>query len=188
VRIDGIDVRDLTPHDLRRQIGFVPQESFLFSATLAENIGFGSPSATRAEVEEAANLAGLAEDIAGFPLGLETVVGERGILLSGGQKQRVAIARAIIRKAPMLVFDDALSSVDSLTEQRILDHLGRVMAGRTTILISHRMSTVRRADSVIVLSDGDVIECGSHERLIADRGCYWEFWQDHLFEEELETT
>jgi ATP-binding cassette, subfamily B, multidrug efflux pump len=186
VLLDGADLRRLDPAWLRRHIGFVPQETFLFSATLAENIAFGVADATREEIERAAALAGLTPDLAGFPQGLDTVVGERGITLSGGQKQRTAIARAILRDPRILILDDALSSVDTLTEERILTHLADVMHGRTTVLISHRVSTVRNADRIFVLEDGKVVEDGSHAELLANGGYYADLYQKQLLEEELE--
>lgn len=186
VLLDGIDLRDLSPTDLRRQIGFVPQETFLFSATLAENIAFGVESATEEEIQWAAELAGLGPDVASFPDGYRTVVGERGITLSGGQRQRTAIARAILRKPRILILDDALSSVDTLTEDRILSSLKEVMRGRTAILISHRISTVRSADRIFVLERGEVAEQGAHTELLALGGYYADLYQKQLLEEELE--
>lgn len=184
--LDGIDLRDLRLAELRRIIGFVPQETFLFSATLAENIAFGSPDATEDEIRRAAELAGLADDVARFPNGYQTVVGERGITLSGGQKQRTAIARAILRDPRILVLDDALSSVDTATEERILQSLSGLMAERTTVLISHRVSTVRNADRIYVIGHGRVIEEGTHESLIAAGRWYAELHEKQLLEEELE--
>jgi ATP-binding cassette subfamily B protein len=186
VTIDGIDLRDLDPEALRQAIGFVPQETFLFSTTLAENIALGAPGASREAIQMAADQAGLAPDIQGFPKGLETEIGERGITLSGGQKQRTAIARAILRNPPVLILDDALSSVDTLTEERILNHLREIMHGRTTILISHRVSTVRQADTIVVLEHGRIAEQGSHEDLIKAGGYYAGLHQRQLLEEELE--
>jgi len=186
VLIDGIDVRALDPQELRRQIGFVPQETFLFSATLAENIAWGVPGADRESVERAAQLAGLSPDIAGFPAGLDTVVGERGLTLSGGQKQRTAIARALLRDPRILILDDALSSVDTVTEERILEGLTQIMRGRTTILISHRVSTVRHADRIFVLEHGELVEQGTHAELIGNGGYYADLYQKQLLEEELE--
>jgi ATP-binding cassette, subfamily B, multidrug efflux pump len=187
VFLDGIDLRDFDPEWLRRQIGFVPQETFLFSATLGENIAWGVDSATDEEIAHAAELAGLAPDIAGFPDGYETIIGERGITLSGGQKQRVAIARAILRDPKILILDDALSSVDTLTEERILRGLEDVMGGRTTILISHRVSTVQNASRIFVIEHGEVAEQGTHAELIQSGGYYADLYQKQLLEEELET-
>jgi ATP-binding cassette subfamily B protein len=187
VFLDGVNVRDLDPAWLRHQIGFVPQETFLFSATLAENIAFGVEHANTDEISRAAELAGLGPDIAGFPAGYETMIGERGLTLSGGQKQRVAIARAILRNPRILILDDALSSVDTLTEERILTSLAGVMRGRTTILISHRVSTVRNAQRIFVIEHGEIAEQGTHSELVANGGYYADLYQKQLLEEELET-
>ena len=186
VSFGGTDLRQFDPQQLRRQIGFVPQETFLFSATLAENIAWGVESATREEIEKAAQVAGLASDIAAFPDGLDTVVGERGLTLSGGQKQRTAIARAILRNPRILVLDDALSSVDTVTEDRILRGLAGIMQDRTTILISHRVSTVQNAHRIVVLSHGAIMEIGTHSELQARGGYYAELYEKQLLEEELE--
>jgi ATP-binding cassette subfamily B protein len=187
VLLDGVDLRQLDPEELRRHIGFVPQETFLFSATLGENIAFGVENATEEQVRRAAEIAGLADDIATFPEGYKTMVGERGITLSGGQKQRTAIARAILRDPRILILDDALSSVDTLTEERILTHLAGVMHGRTVILISHRVSTVRQADFIVVLERGRVVEQGTHAELVEAGGYYAELSQKQMLEEELES-
>jgi ATP-binding cassette subfamily B multidrug efflux pump len=186
VLLDDADLRDLDPEWIRRQIGFVPQETFLFSATLAQNIAWGVESATQERIEWAAEVAGLAPDIAAFPAGYDTFIGERGLTLSGGQKQRVAIARAILRDPRILILDDALSSVDTLTEERILTGLASVMRGRTTILISHRVSTVQSADRIFVLEHGEIVEQGSHAQLILNGGYYADLYQKQLLEEELE--
>jgi ATP-binding cassette, subfamily B, multidrug efflux pump len=186
VLLDGVDLRKLDPSELRRHIGFVPQETFLFSATIAENIAFGVEEATEEEIRQAATVAGLASDIEGFPEGYATIVGERGITLSGGQKQRTAIARAILRDPAILILDDALSSVDTLTEEQILGRLANVMRGRTVILISHRVSTVREADSIIVLEHGRIVEQGRHSELLELGGYYASLAQKQMLEEELE--
>ncbi len=186
VFLDGIDLRDFDPEWLRRQIGFVPQETFLFSATLAENIAWGVDNASQEDIARAAELAGLSPDIASFPEGYGTIIGERGITLSGGQKQRVAIARAVLRDPKILILDDALASVDTLTEERILQALEDVMRGRTTILISHRVSTVRNASQIFVIEHGEVAEQGTHAELIKSGGYYADLYQKQLLEEELE--
>ncbi len=187
VSLDGVDLRNLDPEWLRRQIGFVPQETFLFSATLGENIAFGVDGATESAIARAAGLAGLGPDITGFPDGFKTMIGERGLTLSGGQKQRVAIARAIMRNPRILILDDALSSVDTLTEERILTGLANIMQGRTTILISHRVSTVRSASRIFVIEHGEIVEQGTHSELIGTGGYYADLYQKQLLEEELET-
>ena len=186
VTFGGVDLPRFDPEDLRCQIGFVPQETFLFSATLAENIAWGVASASRGQVQSAAEIAGLSSDIETFPNGLETTIGERGLTLSGGQKQRVAIARAILRNPRVLILDDALSSVDTVTEEKILNGLSSLMRDRTTILISHRVSTVQNADRIIVLSHGAIVETGTHHELQRLGGYYAELYQKQLLEEELE--
>ena len=186
VFLDGKDIREHRVADLRRMIGFVPQETFLFSETIRENIAFGVERSIDEEVRRAAEIAGLLTDIEDFPRRFETLVGERGITLSGGQKQRTAIARAILRDPRILILDDALSSVDTYTEEVILTRLRDVMRGRTAILISHRISTVRDADQIIVLVEGRIVERGTHEELM-ERGSYYpDLYQKQLLEEELE--
>ena len=187
VRLDGIDLREFDPAELRGEIAMVPQETFLFSDTIAANIALGSPQATRDEIERAARLAGLAPDLAEFPQGLDTSIGERGVTLSGGQRQRTAIARALLQDARVLILDDALSSVDTITEDRILHELAQLRAGRTTILVSHRVSTVRDADIIFVLAQGRVAEQGTHQDLLARGGYYADLHQKQLLEEELES-
>jgi ATP-binding cassette subfamily B protein len=164
----------------------VPQETFLFSITLAENIALGVEEASEVEVLEAAMIAGLDPDLAALPDGIETVVGERGIMLSGGQKQRIAIARAVLMNPRILVLDDALSSVDSVTEARILRHLKEIMTERTTILVTHRVATAMQADQIIVLKQGRVVEQGTHAGLIASNGHYARLARVQVLEEELE--
>jgi ATP-binding cassette, subfamily B, multidrug efflux pump len=185
VRIDGKPVREFALEPLRRQIGFVPQETFLFSETVRENIAFGKEDATDEQVRAAADAANIAHDIEEFPDKYQTLVGERGITLSGGQKQRTAIARALIRNPRILILDDALSSVDTHTEDKILNHLREVMQGRTTIFISHRVSTVRNADMIAVLYAGRIVELGTHDELLARNGYYSDLYNKQLLEEEL---
>jgi ATP-binding cassette, subfamily B, multidrug efflux pump len=185
VWIDGEPVRDFALASLRRQIGFVPQETFLFSETVRENIAFGKENATDDQVRAAADAANIAHDIEEFPDKYQTLVGERGITLSGGQKQRTAIARALIRNPRILILDDALSSVDTQTEDKILNHLREVMQGRTTIFISHRVSTVRNADMIAVLHAGRIVELGTHDQLLERNGYYSDLYNKQLLEEEL---
>ena len=187
ILIDGRPISDYPLATLRRAIGFVPQETFLFSDTVRENIALGADSAGDEEMRRAAEAASIAADIAEFPEKYQTMVGERGITLSGGQKQRTAIARALIRDPHILVLDDALSSVDTYTEEKILNHLRELMQGRTTIFISHRVSTVRNADRIAVLHGGRIVELGTHDELIALNGHYTDLYNKQLLEEELET-
>jgi ATP-binding cassette subfamily B protein len=183
--VDGLDVRRLPLSRLRSAIGMVPQETFLFSETIRENIALGRPEATLDEVTEAARLAGLEADLAAFPNGLDTLVGERGLTLSGGQKQRVALARALLRDPVILLLDDCLSAVDTQTEEKILANLRMVFRGRTAFLVSHRISTVKDADLILVLDHGRIIERGTHAQLIAAGGPYADLHQRQLLEEEL---
>lgn len=183
--LDGIDLRHLPLERLRAEIGIVPQETFLFSATLAENVALGRPDASEAEIRQAAELAGLGPDLTSFPAGLETRVGERGLTLSGGQKQRVAIARALLRQPRILLLDDCLSAVDTHTEERILGNLRRFFPGRTVFLVSHRVSAVQGADLIVVLDQGRIAESGTHDQLLAQRGLYAELAERQQLEEEL---
>jgi ATP-binding cassette subfamily B multidrug efflux pump len=185
VLIDGRPIREYPLADLRASIGLVPQETFLFSETVRENIAFGRPNATDQQVSAAAEAANIAAEIESFPERYRTMVGERGITLSGGQKQRSAIARALIRDPRILVLDDALSSVDTQTEDKILNHLREIMQDRTTIFISHRVSTVRNADQIAVLYGGRIVELGSHEELLERNGYYTDLYNKQLLEEEL---
>ena len=185
VLIDGRPIRDYSLASLRRSIGFVPQETFLFSDYIRENIALGVDAASDQEIHHAAEAANIATDIESFPEGYDTMVGERGITLSGGQKQRTAIARALIRNPKILILDDALSSVDTHTEDKILNHLRDVMRGRTTIFISHRVSTVRNADRIAVLHSGRIVELGTHDQLLALNGYYSDLYNKQLLEEEL---
>jgi len=185
VLIDNRPIRDYPLELLRANIGFVPQETFLFSQTIRGNIAFGAPWATDSQVVEAAEAAHIRREFEEFPAGFDTTVGERGITLSGGQKQRTAIARAVIRNPRILILDDALSSVDTYTEEQILRELQRVMQGRTTLFISHRISTVRHADQIAVLVAGRIVELGTHDELIGRDGYYADLFQKQLLEEEL---
>ncbi len=185
VLIDGRPIREYSISSLRRSIGFVPQETFLFSDRIRENIALGVDSPTNPQIHDAADAANIAADIEAFPEGYETLVGERGITLSGGQKQRTAIARALIRNPKILILDDALSSVDTHTEDKILNHLRDVMQGRTTIFISHRVSTVRNADRIAVLHGGCIVELGTHDELLTLNGYYSDLYNKQLLEEEL---
>jgi len=186
VFLDGTPIETMPLRQLRGLTGMVPQETFLFSESLAENIRFGRGDATDAEVDEAARLAGLSTDVAGFPQGLFTVIGERGITLSGGQKQRTAIARALVRDPLVLILDDSLSAVDTATEERILNELKEVRKGRTALVVSHRVSSVKDADHIIVLDDGRIVERGTHDSLLAHGGYYADLYRRQTLEEEIE--
>ncbi len=185
--IDGNDIRKIPLDVLRSNIGFVPQETFLFSETIAENIRYGVDIFTEEDLKSAANISQIAKDVLEFPKQFETTIGERGITLSGGQKQRTSIARAIMRQPKILILDDALSAVDTYTEERILQRLREFMRGRTSIIISHRISTVKDADLIVVLQNGEIVERGTHDELVELNGIYSELHRKQLLEQELET-
>jgi ATP-binding cassette subfamily B protein len=184
--LDGRPVETIPLRQLREWIGMVPQETFLFSESIAENIRFGRADATNEEVDEAAREAGLSTDVAGFPQGLHTVIGERGITLSGGQKQRTAIARALVREPLILILDDSLSAVDTHTEEQILNALRSIRKGRTALIVAHRVSSVKDADHIVVLDDGRIVERGTHEMLIEKGGYYADLYRRQTIEAELE--
>jgi ATP-binding cassette subfamily B protein/ATP-binding cassette subfamily C protein/ATP-binding cassette subfamily B multidrug efflux pump len=172
--------------NLRRHISWVAQEPFLFSASVAANIALGKPEATQAEIEQAAQLASVHEDILRFPQGYDTPVGERGVTLSGGQRQRVAIARALLTNSPLLLLDDALSAVDTGTQTSILQHLRGARVGRSVLIVSHRLSAVADADHIVVLRDGKIIEQGTHANLVEQNGWYASQWRYQQLEESLD--
>jgi ATP-binding cassette, subfamily B, multidrug efflux pump len=186
ILVDGRPIREWPLESLRRAIGYVPQDTYLFSETIGENIAFGLPSYDETRVREAAAIASFDSEVEEFPEKYQTMVGERGITLSGGQKQRTAIARAVVRDPRILILDDSLSSVDTQTEEKILNGLRGIMTGRTTIMVSHRTSTVRDADQIVTLRDGRIQECGTHDQLLSRGGYYAELYHKQLLEEELE--
>jgi ATP-binding cassette subfamily B protein/ATP-binding cassette subfamily C protein/ATP-binding cassette subfamily B multidrug efflux pump len=186
VQWNGRDLRHYTLNALRGAVAWVPQEAFLFSASVADNIALARPGAGRAEIEQAARLAAVHDDIARLPRGYDTPVGERGVTLSGGQRQRVAIARALLADAPLLLLDDALSAVDTDTEARILAHLREARVGRTVIIVSHRLSAVADADRTLVLREGHVAEQGSHADLVNANGWYARQWRYQQLEASLD--
>jgi ATP-binding cassette subfamily B multidrug efflux pump len=184
--IDGVNIKKIPLEVLRSHIGFVPQETFLFSERIIDNIAYGVDDGTLEHASAAAEVSQITKEIEGFPHQYETIVGERGITLSGGQKQRTGIARAVIRNPRILILDDALSSVDTYTEEEILKRLRHVMKDRTSIIISHRISTVKDADLIVVLDGGKIVEQGTHQELVAIGGIYADLHYKQLLEEELE--
>ena len=182
--IDGQPVEQLNLEGYRSQIGFVPQDVFLFSDTIANNIAFSADTLDMPRIEQAAKDAAVYSNIMELDNGFETLIGERGITLSGGQKQRVSIARAIVKEPQILIFDDCLSAVDTRTEEEILNNLGRNMQGKTSIIIAHRISTIKNADKILVMDNGEIIEQGDHQYLMDKRGVYFELYEKQLLEEE----
>lgn len=185
ILLDGHKISDVKLQFLRKNIGYVDQDSFLFSTTLENNIGFGVDKFTLEDVEYMAKVAQVHDNIVEFPLGYQTYVGERGVTLSGGQKQRTSIARALIKRPQILVFDDSLSAVDTHTEEKILEGLKREMNGKTTILIAHRISTIKDCDEIIVLDEGKIIERGNHHQLLQNKNLYYDFYQKQLLEDKI---
>lgn len=184
--MDGCEIHTIPIKPLREGIGYVPQDTFLFSTTIRENIVFGNPEASQGKIANAARIAQIDEDIRAFPMGLETLIGEKGITLSGGQKQRVAIARAILSDPQIMIFDDALSSVDTQTEERIWNGLREISKGKTCIVVSHRLSSIKEADKIVVLDEGEIKEMGDHKSLLSMGGIYAEIYRRQQIEEELD--
>jgi ATP-binding cassette subfamily B multidrug efflux pump len=184
--LDGREIQSIPLEDLRRNIGYVPQDTFLFSTTIRENIAFGNPQASEEEVVRAARIAQIDKDIKSFPMGIETVIGEKGVTLSGGEKQRIAIARAILQTPQIIILDDALSSVDAQTEERIWEGLGEILEGKTRVIVSHRLSSIKEADKIIVLDDGEIKEMGDHASLLSMGGIYAQIYWRQQIEEELD--
>ncbi|SFQ32724.1 ATP-binding cassette, subfamily B [Caldicoprobacter faecalis] len=178
--IGGRDINHIPLKVLRENIGYVPQDNFLFSTTIKNNIEFFKPIYSDRQIEQAAKMAGIYDEIMSFPEGFDTVVGERGVTLSGGQKQRVSIARAIVKDPAILILDDSLSAVDTKTEQKILENLKNVLKGRTGIVISHRVSVVRYCDHIIFMDEGRIIERGTHEELMRLKGAYYNLYRSQI--------
>jgi len=185
ISIDGTNVEQLNLDNLRQSIGFVPQEAFLFSDTIKNNIKFGDEKASDSKIEQAAKDAYIHHNIVDFNEGYNTYVGERGVTLSGGQKQRISIARALIKEPQILIFDDCLSAVDTETEEIILSNLYKISKNKTTIIVSHRISSIKNADTIIVLEKGEIIQQGSHSELVNKSGYYKELYEQQLLEKEI---
>jgi ATP-binding cassette, subfamily B, multidrug efflux pump len=183
IAYDGIDVKRIDLNELRRQISYVPQDGFLFSDTIENNIAFGARESNLEKVKEAANLAVIGKDIEQFPKGYDTEIGERGVMLSGGQKQRISIARALMKPAPVLILDDCLSAVDARTEKEIVGNLNAFLRNKTSILITHRIFSLLDFDKIIVLGDGHIVEQGRHEELMAKKGIYYNMYARQQQEE-----
>ncbi|MFQ6078718.1 MAG: ABC transporter ATP-binding protein, partial [Thermodesulfobacteriota bacterium] len=184
--MDGREIHAIPIKPLRESIGYVPQDTFLFSTTIRENIVFGNPEASQEKIANAARIAQIDEDIRAFPMGIETLIGERGITLSGGQKQRIAIARAILLNPQIMILDDALSSVDTQTEERIWNGLREILKGKTCIVVTHRLSSIKGADKIIVLDEGEIEEMGDHPSLLSMGGIYAEIYRRQQIEEALD--
>jgi len=188
ILLDGVNIKDIRIHCLRENIGYVPQDNFLFSTTISENIAFAfDENIPNRDILEAAKKAEVYDNIINFPDKFDTVLGERGVTLSGGQKQRISIARALIKNSPILILDDSLSSVDTETEEKILNNLKTVTDKKTAIIISHRISTVKNSDEIIVIDDGEIIERGNHESLLNLNGLYKDIYDKQLLEEKIES-
>jgi ATP-binding cassette subfamily B protein len=185
VKIGGVDIRDISLSALRRDIGMVPQDTFLFSGSVGDNIAFGAQDASQKEIEQAAEKAQVRDNILQFENKFETILGERGITLSGGQKQRTAIARALLKEPQIIVLDDSLSAVDTKTEEAILQHLRDELKGRTTIMISHRISTIKESDIIFFMEEGTIKERGTHNELLRKEGRYYNMYSKQLIEKEL---
>jgi ATP-binding cassette subfamily B protein len=182
----GREIHAIPIKALRENIAYVPQDTFLFSTTIRENIVFGNPGASEGEIANAARIAQIDEDIRTFPMDIETLIGEKGVMLSGGQKQRIAIARAILLNPRIMILDDALSSVDTQTEEWIWNGLREISDGKTRIVVSHRLASIKEADKIIVLDDGEITEMGDHQSLLSMGGIYAEIYRRQQIEEELE--
>jgi len=185
IRVDGLPIEKIKIESLRNHIGYVDQDSFLFSTTVADNIAFGVDEASQEEVERVAKIAQVHDNIMDFPEGYKTFVGERGVTLSGGQKQRISIARALIKDPQILILDDSLSAVDTDTEGKILNHLKKEMESKTSIIIAHRISTIKDCDNIVVLDEGEILEEGTHEELLKNKQLYFELYEKQLLEEEI---